>query len=120
MERDLTVEAAQGRKGGLVLADALTPDSLQGIVRGEVDVIRDRAFHPPALCREAMPHIRAACERSTYTLTTDLESLGTSVGEAAESFENAQRYYETALATTELIRGNLFRDRPSPLDRLRV
>jgi hypothetical protein len=120
VEPQVETQAAQATESGLAVANALTPESLQAIVRGEVDIVRDPAFHPPELCREAMPDIREALEQASYTLTADLQSIGTSVGEAAESIENAARYYDTALATAGRIRDSLFRNRPSPLDRLRI
>ena len=54
------------------------------------------------------------------TLTADLQSLGTSIGEATESDVNAGRYIKTAPDTISLIRYGIFADRKSPCDVIRL
>jgi hypothetical protein len=105
---------------GLVVAKKLTTQSLSDLVAGRVEVIWHRSFFSADECERAMPRVVAACERSRYTLTTDLQSLGTSCGEAAESASNLDRYLATAAETTNLIRNEIFADRLSPLDKLRL
>ncbi|WP_229403113.1 2OG-Fe(II) oxygenase [Micromonospora okii] len=105
---------------GLRHADELTTATLLDLAEGVVDAIWVRAFHPAEECRAALPPIIEACERASYTLTDDFQSIGTSMGEAAESAENRRRYLRTAAATCELIRGRIFAGRLSPLDRLRL
>jgi hypothetical protein len=100
--------------------EALTPRSLTRLMHGTSDVIWVREFYSADLCHKALPTIASACEAAEYTLTADLQSLGTSVGEAAENEANTERYYASAPATTSLIRDELFHGLPSPLDRLRV
>src|SRR5437867_1106264 len=91
----------------LTLERALTPASLLKLLAGELDVVWEPGFYPQSLCEEALPRIMAACEAAEYTLTGDLQSLGTSIGEAAETEINLRRYYATAPATTKLIRDGL-------------
>jgi hypothetical protein len=104
----------------LEISNELTHDSLQALTVGEIDVIWHKAFYPAEACREALPRITTACENAQYTLTTDLQSIGTSSGEAAESQANRERYLDTAAATTRTIRDHLFRGALSPPDRLRL
>ena len=121
MQSHPAVEQADADPGNaLVVARKLSPESLKRLVHGELHVVWHEKFHPPSLCEEALPNVTAACRDASYTLTSDLDSVGTSVGEAAESERNAERYYATAADTTKLIREEVFHHRPSPLDRVRV
>jgi hypothetical protein len=104
----------------LVISNELTHDSLRALTVGEIDVIWHRAFYPAEACLAALPRITAACKDAQYTLTADLQSIGTSSGEAAESQANRERYLDTAAATTRAIRDGLFRGVLSPPDRLRL
>lgn len=105
---------------GLRVGDALSPDSLRDIAIGEVDVIWHRRFYRQELCEQALPAITDACNKASYTLTSDLQSVGTSVGEAAESDINHRRYLTAASATTMAIRDDIFAGLLSPTDRLRL
>jgi hypothetical protein len=98
----------------------LTATSLAELARGDIEVIWHRNFFPAAHCDTALPRIVAACERSSYTLSKDLESLGTSMGEACESDALAERYLNGATATTALIRDTIFAGLPSPTDMVRL
>lgn len=104
----------------LKVADELSPATLQQITTGEVDVIWHRGFYGRDLCKAALPAITAACNAASYTLTSDLQSVGVSVGEAAESELNHARYLAGALATTRSIRDEVFAGQLSPTDRLRL
>jgi hypothetical protein len=104
----------------VILATKLDADSLHALAAGNVDVLWHKAYYPLAACNAALPAIRSECSRSSYTLTSDLQSLGTSVGEAAENTANEQRYFDTALDTARLIRSDLFEDRRSPIDCVRL
>lgn len=104
----------------IILAERLDAASLIALAAGEVDILWHKAFYAPEECRAALPAIRYECERSTYTLTTDLQSLGTSIGEAAESDAGEARYFATALATTHLIRHDIFGHHISPIDLIRL
>ncbi|HEX8102418.1 MAG TPA: 2OG-Fe(II) oxygenase [Solirubrobacteraceae bacterium] len=104
----------------LQIASELSPRTLAQLMDGTLQVIWHPGFYPSDLCDRVLPRISEACENASYTLTADLQSLGTSIGEAAESAGTRTNYFETASATTQLIRDDLFRSAPSPLDRLRV
>ena len=101
-------------------SDRLTADSILDLARDRTVLVRHAEFFPPDQCRAALPRIVEVCEQARYTLTQDLQSIGTSMGEAAESVENEERYLSTAAATTALIRDDVFAGRLSPLDRLRL
>jgi hypothetical protein len=100
--------------------DALTAGSLRELAAGEVELIWHRGFVPADRCEAVLPRIEAACAAASYTLTDHLQSLGTSLGEAAESAENARRYLATAAETTALIRDGIFAGQLSPMDLLRL
>lgn len=104
----------------LTQADHLGAESLRQLVAGKVDLIWHRAFYAVAECEKAMPAIIRECEAARYTLTSDFQSLGTSIGEAAESAAHADRYFATAPSTTELIRRGIFAGQLSPIDLLRL
>jgi hypothetical protein len=101
-------------------ADSFTQESLRGLANGEIDVIWHRQFYSAADCRAVLPTIVEECEAASYTMTSDLQSLGTSIGEADESAENAERYLSTAAGTTALIRHSIFAGRTSPGDAVRL
>lgn len=94
--------------------------SLRSLVEGDINLIWHRGFHAQTDCQEALPRIVEECDRSSYTLTSDLQSLGTSMGEANESDENAKRYLATAEQTTRLIRDTIFARRRFPADTVRL
>jgi 2OG-Fe(II) oxygenase superfamily len=98
----------------------LTVVSLRALISGDIGVVWHRGFFPPAECRRALPAIVSECERANYTLTGDFQSIGTSMGEASESANNAIRYIETARQTNEVIRNHIFAQRLSPIDSLRL
>lgn len=101
-------------------AGTLTADSILDLARGHTTLVRQPGFLPVDECRAVLPRIAEVCERAHYTLTTDFQSIGTSLGEASESSENEDRYLATAANTTMLIRDYVFAGRISPLDRLRL
>ena len=86
------------------VADEFSPSTLRKLILGELEVIWHKGFFPASVAAEAVPRIELACEAANYTMTSDLQSLGTSIGEAAESEENCSRYFATAQRTTALIR----------------
>ncbi|GAB3143805.1 hypothetical protein GCM10027290_20740 [Micromonospora sonneratiae] len=100
--------------------EKLTVDSLARLIRGEVELIWHRGYYPAVLCQQALPRITTECEAAGYTLTDDFQSLGTSLGEAAENTTNAERYLATAAETTALIRQKIFDGQLSPTDLLRL
>ena len=102
------------------VADTFDRASLLGLAEGSVSIIWHREFYPRVLCEDALPAIRRAAEASSYTLTSDLQSLGTSIGEAVESEANEARYFATSESTAQLIRKELFATQPSPIDLIRV
>jgi 2OG-Fe(II) oxygenase superfamily len=106
--------------GHLCVASELSRDSLTALALGEADIIWHAGFYPAARCEQALPAITKACEEAQYTLTSDLQSIGTSSGEAAESDANRERYLSTAAQTTALIRDEIFAGLLSPADRLRL
>jgi 2OG-Fe(II) oxygenase superfamily len=101
-------------------AQTFSKSSLGMLIRGQVDVIWHQQFYPPVICQAVLPGITEACETANYTLTGDLQSLGTSIGEATESAENTERYLLTAQDTISMIRDELFRDYKSPCDVIRL
>jgi hypothetical protein len=105
---------------GIAHSTILNPDSLRALTDGRIGVIWHKGFYPREDCRAVLPAIVQACEAANYTLTQDLQSLGTSIGEANESEENAVKYLETAPQTTRLIRDEIFQSRTSPSDLIRL
>lgn len=105
---------------GVRAADRLTPDSLWQLARGDLDIIWHRQFDASENCERALPAITEACASATYSLTADLQSIGTSVGEAAESEANHRRYLADAPTTALTIRDDIFAGALSPVDRLRL
>jgi hypothetical protein len=103
-----------------VTADRFDRDSLTSLANGEVDAVVHAAFYPATACQAVLGKIVMACERASYTLTKDLQSLGTSIGEASESPEAEWRYLSTAAETTSLIRDSIFDGRISPGDLVRL
>ncbi|MGR6321761.1 2OG-Fe(II) oxygenase [Micromonospora soli] len=101
-------------------AEELNATTLGQLAEGDLDAIWVRGFHSPERCRAVLPRVVAACERSHYTLTADFQSIGTSIGEAAESAAGERRYLDTAAETRDLIRDVIFAGRLSPLDELRL
>lgn len=97
-----------------------TAQSLQDLAGGRIDLIWHEGFYPEPDCKAVLPRIVEACEAAEYTLTNDLQSLGTSLGEATESEENATRYLGTAQSTTRLIRETIFGGHKSPGDMSRL
>jgi len=100
--------------------DEFTPETLLMLGEGKVDIIWHREFYPVENCRNALPRIIDACEAAAYTLTSDLQSLGTSIGEATESEDNTARYFDTAAQTTKLIRESIFGGFTAPGDAVRL
>ncbi|GAB2926352.1 hypothetical protein GCM10027280_12080 [Micromonospora polyrhachis] len=100
--------------------EELTASSLAQLINGEIELIWHRGYYPTALCEQALPRIATECEAAGYTLTDDFQSLGTSLGEAAENESNAARYLATAAETTALIRHKIFDGQLSPTDLLRL
>ncbi|WP_433494127.1 2OG-Fe(II) oxygenase [Micromonospora sp. CA-248089] len=101
-------------------AEELNAVTLAQLAEGTLDAIWVRGFHPPSACRAVLPRLVETCERSRYTLTGDFQSIGTSIGEAAESEADERRYLDTAADTLNLIRDGIFAGRLSPLDELRL
>jgi len=112
-EADLTTRSHIRRR------DEFTPASLAELCAGHIDLIWHRAFYGQSECAAVLPGIVEACEAATYTLTNDLQSLGTSIGEANESDSNATRYFQTAMQTTRQIR-QIFGSQRSPADTVRL
>lgn len=104
----------------LIRADGFTPQALRSLAHGEIDMIWHREFYSAYDCEAVLPAIVKECEAANYTLTTDLQSLGTSIGEATESAANTERYLATAAETTGLIRHRIFSGRTSPGDAIRL
>jgi 2OG-Fe(II) oxygenase superfamily len=104
----------------LIRADEFTPAALLSLARGDIDLIWHREFYSVYDCEAVLPAIVDECEAAHYTLTTDLQSLGTSIGEATESAANTERYLATAAETTSLIRHRIFDGRTSPGDAIRL
>lgn len=101
-------------------AEELNSITLAHLAAGSLDAIWIRSFRSPQQCQAVLPRVVEACERSHYTLTKDFQSIGTSIGEAAESAAGERRYLETAAKTLHLIRNEIFAERLSPLDELRL
>jgi hypothetical protein len=101
-------------------SDRLTVESILDLTQGRTHLIRRDEFLPVDQCRAALPRIVEVCERAHYTLTPDLQSIGTSLGEASESAGNEDRYLATAADTTAVVRDYVFAGHLSPLDRLRL
>jgi hypothetical protein len=72
-------------------------------------------FYAEESCRTALPKIIGACESASYTFTDDLQSIGTSIGEASESEAAQDRYLATAQQTTNQIRDDIFGSLKSPI-----
>lgn len=101
-------------------AEELNATTLGQLAEGDLDAIWVRGFHAPDRCRAVLPRVVEVCERSRYTLTADFQSIGTSIGEAAESAVDERRYLATAAETRDVIRHGVFAGRLSPLDELRL
>jgi len=104
----------------LAYADAFTAEALYRLATQEIAFIWHKGFYPPPDAEAILPRLIKACEASSYTLTQDLQSLGTSIGEASESSEAMERYLATAAATTSLIRDVICENRKSPTDLIRL
>ncbi|MEU1204834.1 2OG-Fe(II) oxygenase [Nocardia sp. NPDC005825] len=102
------------------LAHELSQDTLLDLSEGRIDVIWHHKFYPSESCQTAMPKIVEACEAANYTLTGDLQSLGTSIGEASESEVAQSRYLDTAQHTTTQIRDDIFGRLAAPADLVRL
>lgn len=97
-----------------------TSDSLRQLTNGDIDLIWHKGFYPESACKAVLPRIVAACEAARYTLTDDLQSIGTSIGEAEKSREAAHRYLRTAPNTTKFVRDVIFAEYKSPADVVRL
>lgn len=108
--------------GGAKLEIGEVFDSLAvaALARGELDVVWHRGFYGADVCEAVLPAIREACDASDYSLTSDLQSLGTSMGEAEQSAAHEDEYFSTAPQTRESIRSHLFRPYLSPIDLVRL
>jgi len=93
---------------------------MHALGKGELDVIWHPRFYSVEVCEAVLPAIRTACEASDYTLTNDLQSLGTSMGEAEQSLERTAMYFATASQTRQMIRKDLFAPFLSPIDLIRL
>jgi len=114
------ITALQIERAPFMLSRELNQDSLQGLINGLISVIWCQGYYPRQLCDMVLPNIRKALEASHYTLTRDLQSLGTSIGEASENKENEARYLASALATAKRIRHDIFHPARSPIDQFRL
>ena len=104
----------------LTICDQLNEENLRKLAGGEISAIWHKNYYPEELCNNVLGAIRLACEDTKYTLTDDLQSLGTSIGEAAENEENKSRYFATSSDTIKLIRDDIFSGVMSPIDKFRL
>jgi hypothetical protein len=114
------VERGSLMPGQIKISDSFTSESLLSLIKGEIDIIRHSNFYTKSDCSSILPRIDDACDRSNYTLTDDLQSLGTSMGEACLSQENTDRYLRTVAETTHLIRNEICGSQKSPSDTFRL
>ena len=101
-------------------ATKITESNLKDLISGKILAIWCRGYIEKKVCDMSIDRIISAVEKDTYTLTSDLQSLGTSIGEAHESIENENEYFATATQTTQLIRNVIFSHTLSPIDKLRL
>jgi len=102
------------------IATEITQSSLNDLISGKILAIWCKEYIEKKVCDMSIDRIIAAVEKNNYTLTSDLQSLGTSIGEAHESKENETEYLATASETTQLIRNVIFQHTLSPIDKLRL
>lgn len=102
------------------VGDRFDSEAVAALARGELDVVWHQGFYGVEICESVLPAIRAACDASSYSLTNDLQSLGTSMGEAEQSPAHEDEYFSTAPQTREVIRSQLFRPYLSPIDMVRL
>jgi hypothetical protein len=105
---------------GMRVDSKFDPQTIAALAEGGLDVICHRGFYDAEICSAVLPNIRKACDAANYTLTSDLQSIGTSMGEAEQSCQHEAEYFATAPETKELIRNGLFRTFLSPVDRIRL
>lgn len=87
---------------------------------GGIDAIHHENFWKCENQTEVLDRIRSACEQSEYTLTKDLQSLGTSIGEYDSDPALQSVYFADAPKLSARIRQDFFFNAPNPLDALRA
>ncbi len=90
------------------LASELTMKSMNSLLDGEITAIVLNDVMAESECGRACRRIRALTERSTHRWTSDLTILGTSIGEAHESHEARERYFDGAEHTVRIAREVVF------------
>jgi hypothetical protein len=112
---DSSIGSAQLRLG-----EEFDSKAVLALATGQRDVVWHRGFYGSEICEAVLPAIRKACDASDYSLTDDLQSLGTSMGEAELSAAHEEEYFSTAPQTRDSIRSNLFQPYLSPIDLIRL
>ena len=84
-------------------ATEITQESLEALINNEILAIRMRNFVSPDAIYAATRVIKHQTANSTYTWSKDFGVIGVSVGEAHESAEKEQEYFERAPETDRLI-----------------
>lgn len=104
----------------LNVEEQLTPESLRALAEGAIDAICVPEYWSPPDPANTLDRIRSACEKSQYTLTDDLQSLGTSIGEYDNDSSLKTQYFAAAKTLSARVRMDFFADAPNPLDKLRA
>ncbi len=104
----------------LNVGEVFDSPAVASLAQGKLDIVWHRGFYGVDVCEAVLPAIRQACDASEYSLTSDLQSLGTSMGEAEQSPTHEEEYFLTAPQTRESIRAQLFRPYLSPIDTVRL
>lgn len=112
---DPLIESAE-----LSIGEEFDSGAVLELATGRRDVVWHHGFYGKEICEAVLPAIRKACDASDYSLTDDLQSLGTSMGEAELSPAHEEAYFSTAPQTRESIRCNLFQPYLSPIDLIRL
>lgn len=106
--------------GRLHFADELDASSLRALASGDLVGIWHKAYCEASHCQATLRAIRLLAACDDYSLTDDLQCIGTSIGEAHASAEKECEYFDEAANTTRLVRDVVFSGNLSPLDRLRL
>lgn len=102
------------------LTECLNSDTVAALLHGDLDIIHVAQFWQTYNSQDVLGRIRAACAVSAYTLTEDLQSLGTSIGEYDKDPGLRDHYFASAKQLTERVRNEFFWGHANPLDNLRA
>lgn len=88
--------------------DDIEAETIEALIHGELPALVLDEVMTEQECDSACEAIRRLTSQSTYRWATDLTVVGTSVGEAHESPEAEERYFNQAAATAALLSREVF------------